>query len=204
LRSLAIHNRNQVHNLDGLRYSYGGAMRVFKAMGNRPAAITFAKLAVNTQQKVRIQNRGLKKELAKSLAEDWRSIYQFLADLLIEEGRLSEAQYVLELLKDYELFDFVRRDESIRGEKIKLIPLSKGEQALIDKVNALQAEPIALGKQAEKLRSKKSLTDKEKAQLADLDKAMDIAYDTYLAAAKAVLDKAAKEKWTSPEEVESF
>ena len=47
---------------------------------------------------------------ATALSHSKEDVYRTLADLLITAGRLPEAQQVLDLLKDEEYFEFVRRD----------------------------------------------------------------------------------------------
>jgi tetratricopeptide (TPR) repeat protein len=84
---------------------------VCRNTGTNYAAIFYKKLAVNILQSVRGNLTGLDKGLQKSFVRSKEPFYHSLADLLAEQGRLSEAQQVLAMLKEDELFDFIRRDE---------------------------------------------------------------------------------------------
>jgi hypothetical protein len=90
-------------------------MEAWKARGEPRLAIFYGKLAVNVSQAMRADIRGLDPELQQSFLASKTSAYRTLADLLITAGRLPEAQQVLDLLKEAEFFDFVRRDAQIAG-----------------------------------------------------------------------------------------
>lgn len=74
------------------------------------AAILAGKQAVNTLQAMRASNLNLEQGLQKSFLRHKEEIYRALADLLISQGRLPEAEQVLAMLKEEELFEFIRRD----------------------------------------------------------------------------------------------
>ena len=74
------------------------------------AAIFFGKQAVNAIQRQRGRLTGLSADLQRSFVATKESFYRDLSDLLIEAGRLGEAQQVLAMLKEEELFDLLRRD----------------------------------------------------------------------------------------------
>jgi hypothetical protein len=57
---------------------------------------------------VRGDIRTMDKELQKSFLTSKAEYYHDLADLLIEQGRLPEAQQVLDLLKQEEYQEYVR------------------------------------------------------------------------------------------------
>ena len=71
-------------------------------------AIFFGKQSVNTIQSVRADIQSLPRSQQRSYLQDKLEIYRQLANLLIDEGRLLEAQQVLDLLKEEEYSDFVR------------------------------------------------------------------------------------------------
>lgn len=75
------------------------------------AAILFGKQAVNTFQKQRGRNKGLAEGLQKSYLKGNQYIYNHLIDLLLQQGRLAEAQQVLLMLKEEEYDEFVRKDQ---------------------------------------------------------------------------------------------
>ncbi|WNZ44081.1 tetratricopeptide repeat protein [Leptolyngbya boryana CZ1] len=71
-------------------------------------AIALYKQSVNVYESIRQDNQKLPKELRESYAKSISYTYQGLADLLIKQGRLPEAQAVLELLKLKELNTYTR------------------------------------------------------------------------------------------------
>jgi CHAT domain-containing protein/tetratricopeptide (TPR) repeat protein len=83
---------------------------------NQPElAIVFYKEAVNITEAIRKDLRRLTIEEQKAYTETVASTYRSLADLLLSQGRILEAQQVLELLKVQELRDFTR-DTRAGGE----------------------------------------------------------------------------------------
>ena len=75
-------------------------------------AIVFYKQSVNVAESIRKENRKLDRTLQSSYTETVAGTYRRLADLLLSQGRVLEAQQVLELLKIQELRDYTR-DASI-------------------------------------------------------------------------------------------
>jgi CHAT domain-containing protein/tetratricopeptide (TPR) repeat protein len=71
-------------------------------------AIFFGKQAVNTLQSLRA-NLAAGREAQHSFVETAASTYHTLADMLIQAGRLSEAQEVLAMLKEQEFYEFTQR-----------------------------------------------------------------------------------------------
>lgn len=78
--------------------------------GEGDAAIFWGKQAVNTVQGIRVGLGSLRADWQQSFLQRKRGVYTDLADLLIERGRLAEAEQVLALLKEYELFELLRGD----------------------------------------------------------------------------------------------
>ena len=101
-------------------------------------AIFFGKQAVNTLQGMRAQLSPLDRELQRSFLASKTSVYRDLADLLIQQGRLAEAQHVLGMLKEEEFFDFVRRIEGDDPRQRK-IAFQPHEQPWHDRLSALTA-----------------------------------------------------------------
>jgi CHAT domain-containing protein len=90
-----------------------GTLRLLLAHESKDdLAIFFGKQAVNTIQGMRTRFSGIDRELQRSFLRDKEPIYRDLADLLISQGRLAEAQQVLGMLKEEEFFEFIRRSET--------------------------------------------------------------------------------------------
>ena len=80
----------------------------YAEQGDPAVAILYLKGAVNTMQGIRVQSRNLDQGLQQSLLQKNESVYNGLIDLLVDEGRLAEAQQVISMLKEDEYFDFIR------------------------------------------------------------------------------------------------
>jgi tetratricopeptide (TPR) repeat protein len=82
----------------------------YDKIGQPLAAILEGKQAVNTIQSIRAVNAGLEKDQQLSFLNDKKHVYTGLVDLLIDQGRIHEAEQVMAMLKEEEFFDFIRRD----------------------------------------------------------------------------------------------
>ncbi|MEI6064577.1 MAG: CHAT domain-containing protein, partial [Pseudanabaena sp. ELA748] len=71
-------------------------------------AILFYKQSVNLRESIRKDIRGLSKEEQKSYLSTVEETYRNLADLLLKQDRILEAQQVLDLLKVEELNEYLR------------------------------------------------------------------------------------------------
>jgi len=109
---------------------------LYQAQEQPELAIVFFKDAVNTYETIRTDNRALDQELQDSYTETVVGSYRTLTDLLLEQGRILEAQQVLELLKVEELREFTRA--SYAGGTLTYDP---AEQPVIESHGSL----IALG-----------------------------------------------------------
>ena len=98
-------------------------------------AIVFYKQSVNVREGIRQDLRKLPREQQESYTQTVAHTYRRLADLLISQGRLLEAQQVLELLKIQELRDFTRNARA--GGETAGIALSRIEEDILNKYGTL-------------------------------------------------------------------
>lgn len=134
-------------------------------------AIFWGKLAVNTIQGLRVNLANLDKQTNTGFLSNKRYVYQNLADLLITQGRIKEAQSVLQMLKEQELYNSLQRAAKIdpRQTRIKLTGL---EQKRFAKYYKLQDEQISLGKERATLLRKLKLgaiSDVEKKRVIEIN-----------------------------------
>ncbi len=116
---------------------YAGLARVYTSLKQPATAIAFYKQAINGIEQRRQNLQGLPFDLKRSFLNarigilDVKTvdIYRQLADELISQGRLSEAENVLALLKDQEIKDFTQPTRS--QEKPPEVVLNDLEKALI-------------------------------------------------------------------------
>ncbi|MBA3322904.1 MAG: CHAT domain-containing protein, partial [Pyrinomonadaceae bacterium] len=186
-RSLAINRELKSRKEEGS--SLGGLMSTWKALGKPRLAIFYGKQAVNTYQKIRAGIQALDEELRKSFLKSKEATYRELADILISEGRLPEAQQVLGLLKEEEYFEFVRRDSKEGLSLTKRADLTPEEAEWDKRYREIADQVTAVGREWGELRAKKSRTLAEDERLKELEAKLQSAN----AAFQQFLDKLAEE-----------
>ena len=106
--SQALFLAKTIEDPAGKFYSLSQIGNLFQNINQPELSIAFYKQSVNIAESIRQDNRKLDRDLQNSYTESVAGTYRQLADLLIQQGRLSEAQAVLELLKLQELREFTR------------------------------------------------------------------------------------------------
>ena len=135
---------------------------------NRPsAAIFYGKQAINTYQEIRRNIQGLEKQTQKSFIESKEDIYRQLADLLISEGRLPEAEQVLNMLKEEEFNKFIRGTTDKDVSAPERADLTSAEKELYRQYKEFTEQTAAKSSEYEKLYNKENKSDAENA---DMDK----------------------------------
>jgi len=134
------------------------------SIGNKQLAVIYGKQAVNVNQQFRSNIKELDKETQNNYLKTSEPIYRKLADILIAEGRFPEAQAVLDLLKEEEFKQIVRRNS---GEPLYTLPYSKSEEDAIKIVDRL----AALGRELSELKDKPkdSLTAAEIKRISEIE-----------------------------------
>src|SRR5208337_4032199 len=100
----------------------------FRKQHRPEEAILFGLDAVNSYQQIRKNISGLDKELQSGFVQSKSGVYRMLAELLVEAGRLGEAEQILDLLKEQELKDLVAGASANAGADFKPIELSPAQQ----------------------------------------------------------------------------
>ena len=150
-------------------------MSVWKARGRARLAVFYGKQAVNAYQDVRGNLKRLDKETQKSYLATRTDSYRELADLLIAEGRLPEAQQVLGLLKEEEFFAFVRSDATQADALNGRADLTPGEAEREKRYHEIADRITAIGAERGALRAKRPRTDAEEKRLAALEADLTVA-----------------------------
>ncbi len=115
----ALLSLKSLNNLPGEAITLSNIASLLEKQNQPELAIAFYKQSVNLTESIRQNLRRLTLEEQKAYTESVAGTYRNLADLLIQQGRLSEAQAVLELLKLRELREFTR-DAGIDSDGILL------------------------------------------------------------------------------------
>lgn len=124
---------------------------------DRALAIYWGKQAVNTVQSLRGRLAGLSADLQRAFLADKRGAYTHLADQLVDAGRLAEAQEVLAMLKEEELYDFTARSggEDPRGTRASFV--GPAETAAERRWREISGQLAQLGRESAELARKARL-----------------------------------------------
>jgi CHAT domain-containing protein len=165
----------------------------YAAQAQRPLAIFYGKQAVNTLQRVRQDLGGVESSTQHAYVQSKESYYLDLADLLIAEGRLPEAQQVLDMLKEQEYHDFIRRDleEDPRQTKAAMNAV-EAEQLVAYEDGGRDLARLGAEYQALAQRDPFTLTPAEEARLAELQPQLDAAYQRFQQTLTAIKERFAQ------------
>lgn len=143
----------------------------FRKQDKPEEAIFFGLLAVNDYEKIRRNILGMEKEVQAGFAQSRSGAYRMLAELLVEAGRLGQAEQILDLLKEQELQDVVTTaapGASAGIEPLKLSPAQQdAEMALPDleqKARVIEGSSLAYAE----IQAKASRNPDDEAQLKSL------------------------------------
>lgn len=129
---------------EGARITLGNIGALLEQQSKPELAIAFYKQSVNVAEGIRQELEVLPQEQQESYTETVADIYRRLADLLLSQGRVLEAQQVLELLKIEELRDFTQ--DTRAGGQTDGITLTSTEEEILKNYNSL----TAFGREVEK------------------------------------------------------
>jgi len=133
-----------------------------------PVAIFCAKKAINIFQKVRMNISSIDEAHLQYFDTSLESIYGYLADLLIKSGRYGEAEYVMGMLKDKELFELLRRDIQC-DLSIKSVAWNSVEAPHINKFDKITTNLNVIGKQIDIIKQIKNRYPEQNRELAELE-----------------------------------
>ncbi|MBE9109465.1 tetratricopeptide repeat protein [Nodosilinea sp. LEGE 07298] len=117
--------------------------KVLTQSGQQELAIAFYKQSVNTREGIRVGLQELDQSLQQSYVDTVADTYRELADLLLQQNRVLEAQRVLDLLKVQELDDYLN-DVRSNVQASTELDLWEPEQYILDLYNQTIQEGIEL------------------------------------------------------------
>ncbi len=141
--------------------------QLFEEQGNSELAIVFYKQSVNIIEEIRQDLRTLPREQQQSYTETVADTYRNLADLLLNNDRILEAQRVLDLLKIQELDDYLH---NVRGNDntTQGLPNLPAERDAWESYQKILDEAVEIGKELAQLQQKETLTPAETQRLTEL------------------------------------
>ncbi|AFZ19763.1 CHAT domain-containing protein [Allocoleopsis franciscana] len=149
---------------------------LFEKQNQPELAVVFYKQSVNVIEEIRKDLRVLPKEQQQSFTETVADTYRSLADLLLKQDRILEAQRVLDLLKVQELDDYLN---NVRGNNntAQGLPNLLPEQQTWESYQAILNKAVEIGKELTQLRQLKkqngTLTPTQEQRIAQLLKAQE-------------------------------
>ncbi|MEQ8958303.1 MAG: hypothetical protein RLP02_10315, partial [Coleofasciculus sp. C2-GNP5-27] len=140
---------------------------LLEAQNQPELAIIFFKQAVNVREAIRDNIKGLSQDQQESYTETIAEDYRHLADLLLQQNRILEAQRVLDLLKVQELDNYFKNVRGT-GNTAKGVPNLLPEQQVTDNYQAILDQAITLGKELTQWRQNSNRTPEEEQRIAQL------------------------------------
>lgn len=144
--------------------------KIYEADGQTALAILFYKQAVNQHEAIRGDLRSLPNDLQQAYLDSITPTYRRLADLLLQQDRVLEAQRVIDLLKVQEVDDYVR---GVRGNENTQagVDVLASEGQIWDAYTELSEVAIAIAQDLAALRQlQRPLTPAEIQQKTELDR----------------------------------
>ena len=135
-------------------------------------AILFGTDAVNSFQQIRRNISGLDKDLQTGFVKSKSFTYRTLAELLVQSGRLGEAEHVLDLLKEQELKEVVRGAAENAASASQPLVLSGAQQKAESDLASAEKTAAALtdmNVEMARLQGKPERTPDEAARLKTLE-----------------------------------
>lgn len=127
------------------------------------AAVFWRKQAVNTLQSLRISISTMDEALRESFIKNKSDVYAKLADLLMKQGRLVEAQQVLAMLKEEQYFDFVERDSNAEDVRSTQALYNPAEKQWAQQYTDMKKIFLDIRQQLQAFNQKEQLTESEQA-----------------------------------------
>lgn len=177
----ALQIRRELGDRAGEGVTLSLLMAVAARMEKPALAIMYGKLAIAAHQEVRFAARAIDRDTASEFTKGRAETYRKLAELLVGQGRLIEAERVMALLKEDELVQWTR-DASAAATNA--VPLSAAEKGLESRYNEVAGEVMAAGRAYTELAAKWPRNPDEDKQLEALSAKLEKAnarFGTFLA-----------------------
>lgn len=196
LQSLNISHTRGLRSLEAT--TLNNLMYNADSQNNRNLAVFYGKQSVNIYQSLRTDIKNFDKESQKSYLQTVSGAYRKLASILVDLGRLPEAQAILEMLKEEEYLEFVQRDEGEAKKLLGSVELSPQEAEAVARYDKISAEITTKAAEYEKLKRQRPANDEEKAALdkkkAELNADLTAASQTFNLVLKQIETEFAKTK----------
>jgi CHAT domain-containing protein/Tfp pilus assembly protein PilF len=187
---LALAIEREVGDRGGERVTLANIGRVYLAQERPSLAIAFLKHSVNVTEQIRSELGTLPRKARQAYTETVADTYRLLADLLLRQNRILEAERVMDLLKVEELDEYLG---DVRGSGASMY-LSPAEEEVLARHGTLLQQSIVLGRELAELEAieRRARTREQKDRIRELR------------AEQSKVKKAFQEFQDSPEVVAAF
>jgi tetratricopeptide (TPR) repeat protein len=151
-KSLAL--RQQIGDRQGEATTFTHIAQLLNQQNQPELAIVFYKKSISIYENIRLDNRALPQDQQESYVKTVEKTYRDLADLLLKNDRILEAQQILDLIKVQELNNYLKNVRSASQVLENLPP----ETEILKKYSVIQTNAIALGQELTTLRQTPELT----------------------------------------------
>ncbi len=133
----------------------GNMMVVWADLGDLRWAALYGKQSVNLYQSLRSDIQDLDENLKQRFLGTVDEVYRRLAEILIRQGRLSETERVLRMLKEEEYFEFVSRDGNVIASLDERIGLNPVENRAVEADDSTSRDVDKIYREIEKLKTER-------------------------------------------------
>jgi len=153
------------------------------------AAIFFGKLAINNIQDIRSNISKMGQNVLQAHQATIEEFFNYLSELLVEDGRFAEAEQVINLLKQHQYFEYIRRDAVHADEFLVKLTYTLTEAAC-ERLYLNSADKITeLINKCNEVFEKQQKTPKDQTFLSELDKKIEIAVKDFKATFDRICNK---------------
>lgn len=194
LKSLVI--SQLVEDRDGEARVLNNLMICWESKECKLLPIFFGKQSINIIEQLRENVSRLEKKMQRSYLESKKDTYRFLTEILVSMGRLSEAQQVLDMLKEEEYFNFIRNDRNAASALSIQVDFTEFEKRWYEKFKIIMQKLFKISSEYHALAFEKNKNETELKRLKKMEsklKAAKKSYKEFLVQLKAVFDKHEKE-----------
>ncbi|MBE7382004.1 MAG: tetratricopeptide repeat protein [Leptolyngbya sp. SIO1E4] len=142
----------QIENRAGEGFLLSSLGELFARQDQTELAITFYKSSVNVRESIRGDLQRLSQDLQQTYTASIATDYRALADLLLQQDRIMEAQRVLDLLKVQELDEYLRGVQRT-GATQEGIDYLRPEATILAQYDDLQQSAVAAGQELADLKA---------------------------------------------------
>jgi CHAT domain-containing protein len=162
----ALSTESELGNTPVEAVTFALMMDCLHAQNELSLAVFYGKQSVNLLQQVRNDIESLDRKLQTGFLHSKEDVYRDLAAILIEQGRLAEAQQVLDLLKQQEYTDYVRGDP---GKMLGSLSLTPAEQQAEADYQKSTAQLVSIGEQWAELKKISERTPEQEQRFEQLN-----------------------------------